>query len=461
MDFSSAIDGYKDEIIENVQNLVRIESIQGPAEEGMPFGRGPAAALSYVLDLGKKLGFDVKNVDNYAGHIEYGHGDEIVGVLAHVDTVPVGDGWTMDPFCGTVADGKLYGRGSYDDKGACIASVYALCALRASGVKLNRRIRLIFGANEETGMKDIPHYLKAEREPDVAFSPDSPFPVIYGEKGILNLRFEKKIRDKCCVVGLKGGSSPKFVPAECTVRLDIGGNEAKQAVESLACLKERYGYNYCFDEDGLLSVTVCGKSANGTRPYEGINAVAGMMRYLSELDFIDGDMRQLVNLFNSKLGEESDGRGVECDFSDDISTPLTLNVGMVSMEGDNVAFDIHIRYPVKASYTSIFGNITRNLTCGNAVVEIREHSPAHYVPEDSHLVTALMDIYRRATGDMEAEPATMEGGTYARTLRNAVAFGPLFPGEKQVAHGPDEYVNIGSLIRAAKIYAEALYELGK
>ena len=461
MDFSGLIEGYKNELIENVQKLVRIESIEGTPDDGMPFGRGPAEALGYALDLGKKLGFAVKNVDNYAGHIEYGDGDEIVGVLAHVDTVPVGDGWTMDPFCGTVAEGKIYGRGSYDDKGACIASIYALNALKESGVKLKKKVRLIFGANEETGMKDIPHYLTKEKEPDMAFSPDSPFPVIYGEKGILNLRFEKKIRDRNCVVSLKGGTSPKFVPAECTVKLDIGGDEAKQAVESLTCLKGRYGYNYCFDENSLLSVTVCGKSANGTRPYEGVNAVAGMMRYLSELNCIDGDMRQLVNLFNANIGEETDGRSLECNFTDDISTPLTLNVGMVSMDKDNIAFDIHIRYPVTVSYTSIFGNLTRNLTCGNAVVEIREHSPAHYVSEDSQLVNTLMNIYRNATGDSEAKPATMEGGTYARTLKNAVAFGPLFPGEKQVAHGPDEYVNIDSLIKAAKIYAEALYELSK
>lgn len=462
MKFDNLIDEYVADIVVNIQNLVRIKSVEEKSELNMPFGLGPYKALSYVLDLGEKLGFVVKNIDNYAGHIEYGSGDDIVGILAHVDVVPEGEGWTMDPFCGDVIDGKIYGRGSYDDKGACIASIYALKALKESGVNLNKKIRLIFGANEETGMKDIPYYLSKEKEPSMAFSPDSPFPVIYGEKGILNVRVINKLSEKKYIKRLHGGTSIKLVPSQCEVELELDYLNKLKAIEALEKIKDKYNYSYSYDNlTKLFEIKIFGKTASGSRPYEGVNAISGMMLYLSYLDFLDNDFKNIINHFNTKIGLELDGRSMECDFKDDISTPLTLNVGTVSMNEDIVNFDIQIRYPVLTDYNTLLDNLIKYLNNDISYLQINDHSPAHYISKESQLVKTLMSIYSDYTGDINSSPVTMEGGTYARTLKNAVGFGPLFPGEKQVAHGPDEYVNIESLIKACKIYAKSLYELSK
>ena len=462
MEFNQLIDKYKNDIILHTQELVKIPSVEEEHVENMPFGYGPYKALSYVLELGKSLGFNVKNFDGYAGHVEYGSGDEIVGVLAHVDVVPVGDGWTMNPFCGEEKDGKIYGRGSYDDKGACISSLYALNAIKESGVSINKKIRLIFGANEETGMKDIPYYLSKEKEPIVAFSPDSPFPVIYGEKGVLNFKIEQKYNYLKYLKKLEGGLATKFVPSKCVAQFKFNSEQKEYAIKVLKKIEGKYEYSYYFDDSlNILEVTVLGKSANGTRPYEGINAITGMMLYMSYVDFLDGDIKEIIELYNNKIGSETDGKTIECNFTDDISTPLTLNVGTVTMTDDLLEFGIHIRYPVKLDYKALHNNLFKNLSSKNVNVVILNHSPSHYVPEDSALVKTLMNIYRDFTGEKDAVATTMEGGTYARTLKNAVGFGPLFPGEKQVAHGPDEYVNIESLIKATKIYAKTLYELSK
>ena len=462
LEFNGLIDKYKKDIIKNTQELVRIPSIEEEPLENMPFGLGPYKALSYVLNLGDSLGFNVKNFDGYAGHVEYGSGDEIIGVLAHVDVVPVGDGWTMDPFCGEERCGKIYGRGSYDDKGACIASLYALNAIKESGVSINKKIRLIYGANEETGMKDIPYYLSKEKEPAMAFSPDSPFPVIYGEKGVLNFKIKQKYNNLVYLKRLEGGLSSKFVPSKCIAQFNLNNEQKEKAIKSLNEIENKYEYSYDFDSSSnILEITVFGKSAHGTRPYEGINAITGMMLYLSAIDFLDKDIEEIIKLYNSKIGNETDGKTIGCNFTDDISTPLTLNVGKVSMADNSVEFDIHIRYPIMLDYKKLIDNLSKNLSDDNVELIILDNSPPHYVPKDSDLVKKLMDIYMDFTGEKDAVPTTIEGGTYARTLKNAVGFGPLFPGEKQVAHGPDEYVIIESLIKATKIYAEVLYELSK
>jgi len=212
MDFHKVIDDYRNEIIQTIQDFVKIKSVEEDPEERKPFGKGPYNALIYALNVGEKLGFKVENFGGYAGHAEYGEGDETVGILAHVDVVPEGDGWTYPPFGGEIHDGKIYGRGSYDDKGACIAALYALKAIKDSGLTLGKKVRIIFGTNEETSMAGISYYLRKNREPDVAFSPDSPFPVVYSEKGILDLIFSKKINKnylKFSVESIQGGDIPE------------------------------------------------------------------------------------------------------------------------------------------------------------------------------------------------------------------------------------------------------------
>lgn len=192
MDFKNQIDGLMDNMVKDIQGLIQIKSVEAPAEGNMPFGKGVQDALEYTLNLGEKMGFAVKNVDNYAGHIEFGEGDEIIGVLAHLDVVPEGSNWDYDPYGAEIADGKIFGRGTIDNKGPAVSALYAMKALKDEGIPVNKRVRLILGTNEETGWEGINYYMKNEETPHMGFTPDADFPAIHGEMGILIFDLVKK-----------------------------------------------------------------------------------------------------------------------------------------------------------------------------------------------------------------------------------------------------------------------------
>ncbi|MCG0276560.1 MAG: Sapep family Mn(2+)-dependent dipeptidase, partial [Thermosediminibacteraceae bacterium] len=184
MDIEKAIKLNEEPLIKSVCEIIKIRSVEDAPAPGKPFGEGVARALEYALDLSRSFGFRTKNLDNYIGWAEWGEGAEMVGILVHLDVVPEGSGWTYPPFGGEIHDGKIYGRGAVDNKGPAMAALYALKTLKDAGVKFKRRVRVIFGTNEESGMKCIKYYLEHDEEPTMAFSPDAEYPIINGEKGI-------------------------------------------------------------------------------------------------------------------------------------------------------------------------------------------------------------------------------------------------------------------------------------
>ncbi|MCK5779585.1 MAG: Sapep family Mn(2+)-dependent dipeptidase, partial [Psychrilyobacter sp.] len=222
--------GYKDEVVEEIQKAIRIRSVEEAPLPGMPFGEGPAKALKHFLELGETLGFESTNFDNYAGHIDFGDGEETLAILGHVDVVPEGDGWDFDPYGGIIDDGKIYGRGTLDDKGPMIMCMYAMKALKDSGVKLNKKIRMILGANEETNWGCMDHYFGTLKmpQPTLAFTPDSSFPVTFAEKGIMQVTMTKSIDTKG--ITIEGGKAFNSVAESC---------EMKFPTELLTVLEEK------------------------------------------------------------------------------------------------------------------------------------------------------------------------------------------------------------------------------
>lgn len=184
MEINKIIEELKDDLIDSTAELVKIKSIEDEAKEGKPYGEGVASALEKALEISEKLGFETVNVDGYVGYAEYGEGDEYVGVLGHLDLVPEGDGWKYPPYGAEIHDGKMYGRGTTDDKGPIMAALYGLKAIKESKLPLSKKVRILFGTNEETGSKEIEHYLEKEKPPVLGFTPDAEYPIIYAEKGI-------------------------------------------------------------------------------------------------------------------------------------------------------------------------------------------------------------------------------------------------------------------------------------
>ncbi len=461
-DLSKKVEELKDDIIKSTQEILRFKSVEEDPRDGMPFGEGVNDCLKYALDLSEKLGFEPKNFDNYAGHAEFGDGDEIVGILVHLDVVPEGSDWTYDPYGGEIHDNKIYGRGTIDDKGPAIASLYAMKALKDSGLSINKKVRIIFGTNEESGWKGIDYYLKQVEAPNIAFVPDADFPAIHGEKGIIIFDFNKKfdartLGDGVKVLSIKGGNRANMVPDYAEAHV-ISDNSIVQKL-----------HKYTQDNNFNIKITDAvdkyilesyGVSAHGSLPGSGQNAISQLMMFLASLDLADGDVANFIKFYNNKIGMEYNGKSIGCDFKDDESGPLVFNVGVINLDKESVKLTINIRYPISLELDDLLTTLEKQIIDFDITMDLHEHKPPLYVPKDHELVRKLMRVYREFTGD-DRDAITIGGGTYARAMDNAVAFGPLFPGQPELAHQRDEFIGVEDLIKITKIYANALYELAK
>lgn len=466
MYIDNLIDNNKDEIIKSLQEIVRIKSIEDESKPGMPFGEGVNKALEYALNLSKKLGFETKNIDGYAGHAEFGEGEKTIGILVHLDVVPEGKDWTYPPFEAEIHDGRIYGRGTIDDKGPAIAALYAMKTVKESGLSINNKVRIIFGTNEESGWGGITYYLKKVKAPDLAFTPDADFPVIHGEKGIIDIILKKKFNNICTsdikVKSIKGGNRSNMVPDLCTAVLEVAEDRKDFITAILKEFTEEFGFNITLEDKGNMIQLKCeGVSAHGSTPELGKNAISQMLMFLNKIIDCECDLCSFIRLYCGKIGMEYNGQSIGCGIEDDVSGKLTFNVGVIDLDEKNGKVTVNIRYPIKINKKQIYEGIKNELGGTGVEIEERDHLQAIYVPEDNFLVQKLMKVYKDITGDIDARPITIGGGTYARAMENAVAFGPLFPGQKELAHQKDEYIEIDHLIKLAKIYAKAIFELSK
>ncbi|WP_320047675.1 dipeptidase PepV [uncultured Ilyobacter sp.] len=455
---------YKKDVIQSIIESVQIKSIEEPPLPGKPFGHGPAKALSYFLKRGESMGFKVKNFDNYAGHIDYGNGDEIVGILGHVDVVPEGEGWDHDPYGGDIIDGKIYGRGTTDNKGPMITCLYAMKALKESGIKINKKIRMILGANEETGWEGIENYFNVYKmpQPDLAFTPDADFPLIFAEKGILRLSLKKKIRG-IKNISLTGGTVVNSVPETATLKIPLMLLDSKYNIMNFH-LKFNYNKNYKIDLEfskDFLTIISHGKSCHAMSPQDGYNAISALFCFLNKIYICDDEFKSVLRFFQERIKMEYDGTSLGVNCSDEDSGGLTLNIGTTFLEDEILNFLIDIRYPVTISSKNISNKITWSAKKYGIDLEIIEDKKPLHVSKDSFLVTTLMNCYKDITGDIDAIPLATGGGTYARAVKNGVAFGALLKGQEDNMHQINEYLEVDKIDTWLKIYAEAIYRLAK
>lgn len=471
MEYEKFLKQNKEEMISALQEVVRINSEEGESfvcqdETVYPFGQGIQKAFEATLDIGRRLGFQIKNVDNYGGHIDFpGTGDKIMAILGHIDVVPAGKGWKYDPYGGEIADGKIYGRGTSDDKGPVISCLYAMKALKDAGYKPSATIRVILGLDEESEWTGMDYYFSKERRPDFGFTPDADFPLINREKGILVFELAKKF-SKAKSEGLdlrsvKGGNAPNSVADSCRAVLsskDSGRYE--QVKEKLAEYRDETGYKIsCRGLGKSLEITTSGISAHGAKPEAGLNAISIMMDFLGRLNFASDDQNDFINFYNQYIGFDLNGRKLGVDFEDEQSGRLIFNVGIKEINTEAGKFTINIRYPVTYEDNQIYEPMEPVLTKYDiGLVKLNSKAPL-YIDENDPLITTLLEIYKKHTGDEGAEPLVTGGGTYARATGGIVAYGALFPGDEDVMHQKDEYIEIEKLELMTKIYAEAIYKL--
>lgn len=463
MNINKFIDEHKNEMIDTLCEIVSIPSVEGDPVDNMPFGKSVNDALEYTLDYCRKLGFKVENFDNYAGHADFGDGAETLGVVLHLDVVPAGDGWTYDPFNPQLIDNRIYGRGTTDNKGPLVAILYAMKAIIDNDVKLNKRIRLIFGTNEETRWEGINYYLSKNKPPEFTLVPDGLFPMIYAEKGIVDYSLKKTIDcNYLSIVNFTGGNAINSVADECSILLKGDPKVNDSVMTNLKEHKVERSFNLKYESSkNEVLIKVNGKSAHASEPQRGSNAISYMAYVLVCVLPNDSKVYELMKFINESFGyADYYGKVGKFDFEDDPSGKLTNIIGTVEYKDSEVKYRLNARYPVTMDYTSWI-EIVRNLAVdGGFSFEVEDHLVPVYQSLDSSESKTLINAYQSISGDYVSKPVSMGGGTYARALPNAITFGGQMQSDTVKPHQDDEYVTVEDMVMMTKIFAKAIYDLG-
>ena len=490
-----AIDKNWDDQMKTLREIITIRSVdEGPRKikrqtgttpEGepvyetleAPFGEGVQKVFEYALKKGEELGFDPVNVDNYGGHVELpgytfdeagemnGTAEEIMGIVGHLDVVPEGDGWSADPYTLRVEDGRIYGRGTSDDKGPVVASLYAMKAIADAGFTPHANVRCIFGLDEETNWSGMIRYLESEKQPDFGFTPDGDFPVIHGEKGVTTFELVRKLAagngEGLQLTQLSGGSAANMVADSARAVLLAKDKSEYDIIRGMAENRKAAG-----DMDiatrimgKSMEVSVKGVSAHGATPEKGVNAISQLMEFLGGLNFGNDDVNEFVAFYNDCIGYDLGGERLGIGFEDETSGKMVVNVGLLSGDKKSVTLTLCCRCPISVTDGMFYDGVASAVGKYDVGIIKGAFQPPLYLPKDHPMIRTMMDIYREHTGDMESEPLLIGGATYARALDNIVAFGALFPGREDRMHQADEYFLEEDFKMMTIIFADTIYRL--
>ncbi len=460
------IEANKDEMISTLQELVRIKSVEAPAKGDMPFGAGVHEAFAYMMEKSSQEGFVIKNADNYGGHADLiGSGDKVMGIVGHLDVVPEGSGWDTDPYGAEIEDGRLYGRGTTDNKGPMVAALYAMKAIRESGAPMKDTVRLIYGLDEETNWAGMEHYIAKLGLPDYGITPDADFPAIHGEKGIMVFDLAKKFSPAAAkgleLRSITGGGAANMVAdtARAVVRDTSGAGYDMLRAQVAEFRQAKQVKINCKGIGKSFEITTEGVAAHGAKPELGLNAISIMMEFLGQLNLVNEDAAVFVDFYNEHIGYETNGISMGCGFRDEPSGELVFNVGIIEMDAEAVKLTINVRYPVTMHADDVYEAIVPVTDKYNLGVIKGKNEEPIFIPADDPMIVTLMDVYKKHTGDTESEPLVIGGGTYARAFENVIAFGAMFPGDPDLMHQKNEYITIDNLMMMTKIFAEAIYRL--
>lgn len=462
IDWQAEIDSRKDALMKDLYTLLRINSVRdlAAATAEFPVGAGPAEALLTFLKIGERDGFSTKNIDNLAGHIEYGQGDETFGVFTHVDVVPVGDGWKTDPFEPTVIDGKLFARGSNDDKGPLIASYYGLKLIKELGLPVSKKVRFIVGTDEENGWQCMHRYLEVEPAPDFGFSPDAHFPIVNGEKGIGSfiIRFNDQLpdtsQDTNQLISFEGGMAYNMVPSKAEAVVKCVSDE--QLSDVFANFLAKNPVEGTLTKEGENTIfMMSGKASHGQRPQDGINAATYLATFLANVTLDDAG-QHYVKSIASYLHLDHYGKLMGIDYEDDIMGVLTSSANLFKYdpEGEKSIY-CNIRWPKGIDENKIMSGIKTSIE-GVTVESDGPVKTPHYCSPEDPIVRTLLDVYEEHTGQKGYE-TIFGAATYGRIISRGVAYGALFPGRENVMHQANEYMFIEDIFKSAAIYADAIY----
>lgn len=466
VDFKAEVEKRKDAMMEDLFSLLRINSERddSQADAEHPFGPGPVKALHHFLAMAERDGYETKNVDNYAGHFTFGQGEEELGIFAHLDVVPAGSGWETNPYEPVIKDGRLYARGSSDDKGPTMACYYALKIIKELGLPVSKRVRFIVGTDEESGWGDMDYYFAnvGLPEPDFGFSPDAEFPIINGEKGNITeyLHFSGANSGSYTLHSFTGGLRENMVPESATAAFSADTDLADFQARLNAFVDGKPVTADIKEENGQFIVTVYGKSAHGSTPEEGINGATYLAIFLNQFAF-EGPAKAFIDVTANVLHNDFDAKKLGVDYVDERMGALSMNAGVFNFDEASAenTIALNFRYPQGTDAKTIQAGLEKVAGVEKVTLSEHEHTP-HYVPMDDPLVATLLAVYEKQTG-LKGHEQVIGGGTFGRLLKRGVAYGAMFPDYVNTMHQANEFADVEDLFRASAIYAEAIYELIK
>ena len=449
----------RDNIVNDLIKMSRIPAVRGEAEEGAPFGKDVARALEVCAQAARDMGFETTLYSGSGYAVTtFGEGEKSIGFFGHADVVPAGDGWTMcEPFEPTVIDGVLYGRGVVDNKAGLTAGFYTMKAIRDLGIPFSSRLVTFIGGNEESGMKCLRAFVEQQPMPDVCITADSSFPVCCGEKTSMGVRVRAKKAFEV-IESIKAGTVTNAVAAYAEAVLPDSAELCAQLQQASQVEGIRLS-----KKDGRLILSATGMTAHASRPHLGRSALKMLANALKTCPAIGADMEIINTLV---LATEDDyGETMGAAYSDEqmgrttmACTVAATENGILKLNYDNRVCAMQDAEKLAQSYKAFFEAHGFELDNTDTYPGY-SISPGFYIPPTDPVISAAVELYRSITGDKEAEAYTMGGGTYARLLKNAFAFGPTFPGRNPVTipghggiHQPDEALVIDDYMQAMKIY---------
>lgn len=449
MRFGDKILKYKDELLKDMNTLLGFESVSGEKDDECD------KALKFILKRAKDFGLCGERVTERSAHVQLGDSGKLCAVLSHLDVVPAGNNWSVLPYALTDKNGRLYGRGIADDKGAALVNLYCLRALKENGVVGKNIIRAVYGTSEEKGMDDMDGYFEKQPYPEYAFTPDSDYGICYAEKGILQLEVSTELNDANILTQFHSGKAVNAVPDIAYVMLDSSSYDEQTLMRLADASKGSFEFNYTID--GLMIISR-GKASHACEPEKGFNAAAALVDLISNA-YQTEDIGSICSFIDYAVNMETNGRSLGIKMSDSVSGALTASLSTVHIEGETAKAQFDIRYPVTVNSDTVIKQFKRVAKNSGLKVRILCHEKPLYVEKESKLISLLSNAFESVTGE-KPELYSTGGGTYARKLAGkGVAFGPNFKTDDVHMHNADESVDKENFFVHAQICLEAMYDL--
>ena len=456
------VEAHRQEMLEDICTLCRINSEKMPYKEGMPYGEGAFTALAEALSMAENYGFSITNYDNYVGTVDLNEKESQLDILAHLDVVPAGEGWKeTEPFEPVVKGDKLFGRGTADDKGPAVAALYAMRAVKELGIPLKKNARLILGTDEECGSSDIAHYYAIEKEAPMTFSPDGSYPVVNTEKGGLNGHFTASFAPSDAL--------PKLVSVEAGIKVNVVPGKARATVQGIDVevmekaaeeVSGETGIRFEFDvEEDAAMITAIGAGAHASKPEEGNNALTGLLVLIQRLPFAPCEQISAIGRLLELIPHgDTSGKALGIAMSDELSGDLTLAFSLLTISDRELDGTFDSRCPVCATKENVLEVAKAKMAEKGFTLLNDSMKPPHHVDGDSEFIRTLLRTYEEYTG-RTGECIAIGGGTYVHELKNGVAFGAAMPETDNRMHGADEFAVIEELIVSAKMFAQVIVDL--